>query len=140
MPPTSHYSPAPPTAVRALPMTASRPVQLPDRYRGSLSWCKGFLFQCSLYFAHYPALTEQIKVASSSGRVLEWATEISSFDRFIAYFRFMFDQPPKGVKWGNSYPRSPREKPNGRLHLGLLHHGCRQWVEGVGFPDSLLGD
>ena len=71
--------------------------------------CRDFLLQCSLYFAYQTGAptTERSKVATVisllTGRALEWATaiwergeeELGSYERFVALFRAVFDNPPK---------------------------------------------
>lgn len=84
-------------------------LSLSEMYDSTLSKCRGFLLQCSLYFAYQmgATTTERSKDATVisllTGWALEWATavwergkeELGSHERFMALFRAIFDHPPE---------------------------------------------
>lgn len=92
----------------ALPGHPASAVKLPEAYGGEPNGCEGFLLQCNLYLAHHPQMPDQSKVAAVitrlKGKALDWATAVwreggdvtTSYARFIALFRAVFEHPIDG--------------------------------------------
>ncbi|KAK3570683.1 hypothetical protein QTP86_025023 [Hemibagrus guttatus] len=83
---------------------------LPDKFDGSADRCRGFLWQCEVFFAHQPGMygkeeTQCAFVMSLlTDRALEWASAVwdadpqirSSFSHFAGLIREVFEYPAGG--------------------------------------------
>lgn len=93
----------------ALPHTAhTTPVTKPDKYAGDPTQCRGFILQSELYLSLLEDIPNKDKMVTIisllTGKALTWATAVwekkgktvSTYGRFIAAFRQVFDHAPKG--------------------------------------------
>ncbi|KAK3518697.1 hypothetical protein QTP70_008580 [Hemibagrus guttatus] len=83
---------------------------LPDKFDGSANRCRGFLWQCEVFFAHQPGMysNEETQCAFVTSlltsRALEWASAVwdadpqirSSFSYFAGLIREVFEYPAGG--------------------------------------------
>uniref|UniRef100_A0A3B1JLN1 ribonuclease H n=1 Tax=Astyanax mexicanus TaxID=7994 RepID=A0A3B1JLN1_ASTMX len=113
-PASSQATPITMATLNALVPRAGCRLDLPTKYDGMASDCRGFLLQCSLYFTHQPAgyISDVEKIATVisllKGKALEWATAVweqagtatQSYERFESLFRSVFDNPPDGKEGG----------------------------------------
>ncbi|MGL5934527.1 MAG: DUF4939 domain-containing protein, partial [Cetobacterium sp.] len=92
-------APPPPAALSTAAAPSAGPrLAFPEKFDGTPAKCKGFLLQCSLFVDQQPSLypTDQARIAFVcsllSGRALDWATAVWSYDRptfpsFTAFIR-----------------------------------------------------
>ncbi|KAK3569329.1 hypothetical protein QTP86_026822 [Hemibagrus guttatus] len=95
----------PPTAHGESPHLA-----LPDKFDGSADRCRGFLWQCEVFFAHQPGMYSKEETQCAflmsllMSRALEWASAVwdadpqirSSFTYFAGLIREVFEYPAGG--------------------------------------------